>query len=76
MNQRLTPDDYRNDPEVFSVRVWEQLGGSYAVNASGRIVVELSDLANGTVVADSVRIVAAGPGRRTDGGGRTRLRFG
>jgi hypothetical protein len=57
INQQQAPDDLA-DEGVF----WEDLGGPYDIAAT-TLVVTLSNIANGQVVADAVRI------ERLDGGG-------
>ncbi len=62
VNQRLTPDDFQNDHiNAYGTSTrWKQIG-RYAADANGVLLIELSDAANGTVVADAIKIVAAAP---------------
>jgi hypothetical protein len=53
-NQRVAPDDLTADNHV-----WESLG-EYQID-NGSLAVVLHDKANGTVVADAIRIVWLGP---------------
>lgn len=63
VNQRLAPDDFQDQANGYNWnnRRWAKLGTTtFAADATGKIVIELSDLANGNVVADGVRVVAVG----------------
>jgi len=55
VDQRLAPDD-----AIYAGQPWEMLGS--VVVESGTLRVELSDLANGYVIADAVRIEVTLPG--------------
>jgi hypothetical protein len=54
VNQRIAPGDIANNGTV-----WAKLGT--LVISGGQLTVVLSDQANGNVVADAIRVVAAGP---------------
>jgi|GEM_PF-2015404 len=54
VNQQLAPNDY----SILGAW-WENLGGTYSISNSS-IVVELTDAANGYVIADAVRIERIG----------------
>lgn len=57
VNQRLAPSDYTMD--LFGSN-WESLG-TYSTTGAGAITVELSDAANGRVVADAIRVILRTP---------------
>jgi hypothetical protein len=58
VNQQVAPNDVLSD--VYST-FWKILG-TFAVSASGTLTVQLSDAANGQVVADAVRVILQTPG--------------
>ena len=62
INQRLAADD-----EVADGGSWETLG-TVTVPAGGSLLMELSNAANGYVIADALRIVRVGSGGSSDEG--------
>jgi hypothetical protein len=55
VSQRVAPDDYGDTSSP-----WESLG-VYTVDGTATLTVELSDKADGTVIADAIQLVGAGP---------------